>query len=145
MPGSVRIEKLLSRRVSRILIVVLSLLVIALSLTPRPEQVLGRLSAYDKLGHFAAYVALVVAGCAALRGKKDGIGGFPCRSRGVGGRGCPGRSPDVERPKWRRRQTSALYRGNRLNISTEVKRMLTNVAIIGAYRLRLYTRLLFGT
>ncbi len=58
MAGSIRIEKLLSRRVSRILIVVLSLLVLALSLTPRPEPVLGTLSAYDKLGHFIAYVAL---------------------------------------------------------------------------------------
>jgi VanZ family protein len=58
MPGSFRIEKLLSRRVSRIVIVILSLLVLALSLTPRPERVLGALSAYDKIGHFMAYVAL---------------------------------------------------------------------------------------
>lgn len=58
MAGSVRIEKLLSRRVSRILIVILSLLVLALSLTPQPEQVLGALSAYDKLGHFIAYIAI---------------------------------------------------------------------------------------
>jgi VanZ family protein len=58
MAGSVRIEKLLSRRASRILIVVLSLAVLSLSLIPRPETVLGSLSAYDKLGHFIAYVAL---------------------------------------------------------------------------------------
>jgi VanZ family protein len=58
MAGSVRIEKLLSRRASRILIVVLSLAVLSLSLIPRPETVLGKLSAYDKLGHFIAYVAL---------------------------------------------------------------------------------------
>jgi VanZ family protein len=58
MTGSVLFEKLLSRRVSRILIIILGLLVLALSLTPRPESILGALSVYDKLGHFIAYVAL---------------------------------------------------------------------------------------
>jgi hypothetical protein len=56
--GSVLIEKVISRRMSRIFIVILGLLVLALSLIPRPESILGALSAYDKLGHFVAYVAL---------------------------------------------------------------------------------------
>lgn len=58
MSGSIWIEKLLSRRVSRILFFVLVVLVLALSLIPRPESVLGTLSAYDKIGHFIAYVVL---------------------------------------------------------------------------------------
>ena len=86
MAGSTRIDKLLSRRASRILFVALAVLVLALSLIPRPESVLGSLSAYDKLGHFIAYVALgffamravdrrgplpfalTIAGCAVLGG-----------------------------------------------------------------------------
>jgi len=58
MTGSVLLEKLLSRRMARILIGILGLLVLALSLTPRPESVMGALSAYDKVGHFIAYIAL---------------------------------------------------------------------------------------
>lgn len=86
MALSNRIGKLLSPRASRILIVFLALLVLTLSLLPRPETILGTLSPNDKLSHLIAYVALgffamraldrrgmlpfalVVAGCAAFGG-----------------------------------------------------------------------------
>jgi VanZ family protein len=58
MAGSIVIEKLLSRQVSRILIVLLSLLVFILSLIPKPALVLGTFSAYDKIGHGIAYIVL---------------------------------------------------------------------------------------
>jgi VanZ family protein len=47
-----------SRQASIVLLVVLLLVTIGLSLNPRPEEVLGPLSVYDKAGHFAAYVAV---------------------------------------------------------------------------------------
>lgn len=99
MTGSVLLKKLSSRRVSRILIVVMALLVLSLSLIPRPERVLGKLSAYDKLGHFIAYIvlgffamravdrrgvlpfALVVAGCAAFGGLLEVVQPLVGRSR----------------------------------------------------------------
>ncbi len=86
MAIATRIAKVLSRRVSRILIVVLSALVLALSMIPRPEAILGSLNVNDKLGHLIAYIALgffamraldrrsvlafllAVAGCAAFGG-----------------------------------------------------------------------------
>lgn len=58
MSGSTFAGKLLSRRTSRMLLTLVALLVLALSMIPRPEMVLGRFNAYDKLGHFLAYVAL---------------------------------------------------------------------------------------
>jgi VanZ family protein len=58
MAGSTFFDKLLSRRTSRILLIALVLLVLALSLIPKPETVLGAFSVYDKLGHFAAYIVL---------------------------------------------------------------------------------------
>ena len=75
-----------SRRASVVFLVIVLLIVIGLSLNPRPESVLGPLSLYDKAGHFAAYVVLaflalrvsvrrgvlalfvVVSACAALGG-----------------------------------------------------------------------------
>jgi VanZ family protein len=75
-----------SRQASILFLIVVLLAVIGLSLTPHPEEILGRVSLYDKAGHFAAYVVLaffacrtlkrgglvpvilVVAGCAALGG-----------------------------------------------------------------------------
>jgi VanZ family protein len=47
-----------SRQASRVFLAVVLLAVIGLSLNPRPEAILGRLSLYDKAGHFAAYVVL---------------------------------------------------------------------------------------
>lgn len=47
-----------SRRASVVFLVIVLLIVIGLSLNPRPEAVLGPLSVYDKAGHFAAYVVL---------------------------------------------------------------------------------------
>lgn len=47
-----------SRQASVICLVIVALAVIVLSLTPRPEEILGRLSIYDKADHFAAYVAV---------------------------------------------------------------------------------------
>jgi VanZ family protein len=85
-PGSLDASRVCSRRVSIVLFVVVLLAVLGLSLYPRPEQVLGRLSVYDKAGHLAAYVVLgycaaraigkpgrvpfvlAVASCAALGG-----------------------------------------------------------------------------
>jgi VanZ family protein len=58
MAGSTLIAKALSPRTSRILLAVLSLLVLVLSLIPRPESVFGRLGAYDKVEHFTAYAVL---------------------------------------------------------------------------------------
>ena len=42
------------------------LAIVGLSLTPRPEKVLGRLSAFDKIGHLVAYVALGFFACRAM-------------------------------------------------------------------------------
>lgn len=39
-------------------LVVVLLAVLGLSLNPRPETLLGRLSVYDKVGHLVAYLAL---------------------------------------------------------------------------------------
>ena len=47
-----------SRQASIVFLVIVLLAVLGLSLNPRPEAVLGRLSLYDKAGHFAAYVVL---------------------------------------------------------------------------------------
>jgi VanZ family protein len=47
-----------SRQASRVFLAVVLFAVLGLSLNPRPEAVLGRLSLYDKAGHFAAYVVL---------------------------------------------------------------------------------------
>jgi VanZ family protein len=102
MPGSIRIEKIVSRRLSRILMVILALLVLAFSLTPRPASFLGALSAYDKLGHFIAYAALgffavcavdrrgllsfavTVAGCTAFGGLIEIVQPFVGRKRDLG-------------------------------------------------------------
>ncbi len=58
MAGATLIEKLLSRRSSRILMAVVSLGVLVLSLIPRPQEILGPLKLSDKLGHLIAYVVL---------------------------------------------------------------------------------------
>jgi VanZ family protein len=102
MPGSIRIDKILSRRVSRILMVILALLVLAFSLTPRPALLLGRLSVYDKLGHFIAYAALgffamcavdrrgplsfavTIAGCTIFGGLIEIVQPFVGRKRDLG-------------------------------------------------------------
>ncbi|MBE3064960.1 MAG: VanZ family protein [Candidatus Atribacteria bacterium] len=47
-----------SRQASVVFLAIVLLAVLGLSLTPHPESVLGRLSLYDKAGHFAAYVVL---------------------------------------------------------------------------------------
>jgi VanZ family protein len=47
-----------SRQASVVFLGIVLLVVLGLSLTPHPESVLGRLSLYDKAGHFAAYVVL---------------------------------------------------------------------------------------
>ena len=75
-----------SRQASRIVLIIVLLAVIAFSLYPRPESVLGPLSVYDKAEHFAAYavlaflalrvfpyragplIALAVLSCAAIGG-----------------------------------------------------------------------------
>lgn len=75
-----------SRQASVVFLAIVLLAVLGLSLSPRPEVVLGRLSLYDKAGHFAAYLVLgflafraidrrgalpliiVIASCAALGG-----------------------------------------------------------------------------
>jgi VanZ family protein len=77
---------ILSRQASAVFLAAVLLAVLGFSLNPRPESVLGPLTAYDKAGHFAAYVVLaffalrvfprrgllelvlVVAACAALGG-----------------------------------------------------------------------------
>lgn len=46
--------------------VVVILAIVGFSLTPRPETVLGRLSAFDKLGHLIAYLALGFFACRAM-------------------------------------------------------------------------------
>jgi len=48
------------------MLVVVLLAIVGLSLTPRPETVLGRLSVFDKLGHLVAYVALGFFACRAM-------------------------------------------------------------------------------
>jgi len=58
MAGSTWIDKLISPRTSRILVAVLALLVIALSLIPKNEQMPNTFSGFDKLGHFIAYAVL---------------------------------------------------------------------------------------
>lgn len=85
-PGRASPEWLCSRQASVIFLAVVLLAVLGLSFTPHPESVLGRLSLYDKAGHFAAYivlgfftlrainrrgvfpVVLAIASCAALGG-----------------------------------------------------------------------------
>jgi len=47
-----------SRSASRVALIFVLLAVIALSLYPRPESLLGPLSVYDKVEHFAAYAVL---------------------------------------------------------------------------------------
>jgi VanZ family protein len=47
-----------SRQASIVFLIVVLLAVLGLSLYPRPEALLGRLSVYDKVGHLAAYLAL---------------------------------------------------------------------------------------
>jgi VanZ family protein len=47
-----------SQQASVVFLVIVLLTVLGLSLNPHPEAVLGRLSLYDKAGHFAAYVVL---------------------------------------------------------------------------------------
>ena len=77
---------ILSRQASAVFLAAVLLAVLGLSLNPRPETVLGPLTAYDKAGHFAAYtvlaffalrvfprrglreLVLVVGACAALGG-----------------------------------------------------------------------------
>lgn len=58
MAAPARIDSLFSPRTSRICVAVLAILVLALSFMPRPERVLGRLAASDKIGHFVAYAVL---------------------------------------------------------------------------------------
>lgn len=58
MAGSTRRDRLLSPRRGRILTVVLALLVLALSLIPKSEQVPDTFGGFDKLGHFIAYAVL---------------------------------------------------------------------------------------
>lgn len=48
------------------MLVVVILAIVGFSLTPRPETVLGRLNAFDKLGHFVAYLALGFFACRAM-------------------------------------------------------------------------------
>jgi VanZ family protein len=102
MPGSFRIDKVLSPRSSRILMVTLALLVLALSLTPRPAAFLGALNVYDKLWHFIAYAALgffamravdrrgllsfvvTIAGCTAFGGLIEIIQPLVGRKRDLG-------------------------------------------------------------
>jgi VanZ family protein len=90
-----------SRQASIIFLVVVLLAVIGLSLTPHPEEILGRASLYDKAGHFVAYVVLaffacralkrggllpvilIVAGCAALGGAIELIQPYVGRHRDV--------------------------------------------------------------
>jgi VanZ family protein len=75
-----------SRRATWVALAVVLLIIIGLSLDPRPESVLGPLSVYDKVEHFAGYFVLAffvlrvfprrgllfpiiaVAACAALGG-----------------------------------------------------------------------------
>jgi VanZ family protein len=47
-----------SHQASVVFLVIVLLVVLGLSLTPHPESVLGKLSLYDKAGHFAAYIVL---------------------------------------------------------------------------------------
>lgn len=79
--------------------VVVLLTVLGLSLYPRPEEILGRLSVFDKAGHLAAYVvlaycaaraigrpgwisfALAVASCAVIGGLVEVIQPFVGRRR----------------------------------------------------------------
>lgn len=64
-PGS-RTPWLYSRQASVVMLVVVLLAIVGLSLSPRPERVLGRLSAFDKLGHLVAYIALGFFACRAM-------------------------------------------------------------------------------
>lgn len=57
-PGRATLKWIYSRQASVVFLVIVLLAVLGLSLTPHPESVLGRLSLYDKAGHFAAYVVL---------------------------------------------------------------------------------------
>ena len=89
MSGAPELQKskwICSQQASVVFLAVVLLVVLGLSLNPRPEAVLGRLSLYDKAEHFAAYlvlgflafrvinrravfpVALAIASCAALGG-----------------------------------------------------------------------------
>lgn len=85
-PGRQASRWICSHQASVIFLAVVLLAVLGLSLNPRPESILGRLSLYDKAEHFAAYVVLgflafrainrrgvfpvvlVIASCAALGG-----------------------------------------------------------------------------
>jgi VanZ family protein len=58
MAGSTILSRILSPRTSRALLVLLSLVVLGLSLIPKPEELLGGFSVYDKIGHFVAYLVL---------------------------------------------------------------------------------------
>ena len=61
MSGAPELQKskwICSQQASVVFLAVVLLVVLGLSFTPHPEAVLGRLSLYDKAGHFAAYVVL---------------------------------------------------------------------------------------
>jgi VanZ family protein len=57
-PGHASRRWICSRQASIIFLVLVLLAVLGLSLNPRPEAFLGRLSLYDKADHFAAYIVL---------------------------------------------------------------------------------------
>jgi len=63
-----------SRQASVVLLAVALLVVLVLSLYPRPRELLGPLSLYDTAGHFAAYLVL---GFLTLRAVgRPGVGSF---------------------------------------------------------------------
>jgi len=58
VPGHASPKWICSRQASVVFLAIVLLAVLGLSLNPRPEAILGRLSLYDKAGHFAAYLVL---------------------------------------------------------------------------------------
>jgi VanZ family protein len=97
--GRVVLKWICSRQASLFFLAVMLIAVIALSLTPHPESILGRFSLYDKAEHFAAYVllsffatrsigrrdalslAVAIAACAAFGGLIEIIQPYVGRSR----------------------------------------------------------------
>jgi VanZ family protein len=91
-----------SRQASIVFLLVALLAVLGLSMYPRPEELLGRMSLYDKAGHFAAYcllgflalraahrmdavpIVLTFASCAALGGLIEVIQPLVGRRRELG-------------------------------------------------------------